>query len=195
MTDMKNELYILKKMHCPYIVKLYAHFVANNLLYIFIKLANGGNFAKYLKDKGVLTERESAVFFGQILVGIEYMHSLNIAHRDIKLENVLLLRHPNNKLTVLITDFGLSRVITVDQGAVAMSRTICGTQAYMSPEVVANLPFDAFEVRLRGCGRGIEREEREKERQRSALLLTTLHFLTLIPLILSIYRRTSGHLV
>jgi len=50
-TDMKNELYVLKKLTNPYIVKLYCHFVVNNVLYIFIKLANGGNFAKYVKDK------------------------------------------------------------------------------------------------------------------------------------------------
>ena len=50
-TDMKNELYVLKKLSNPYIVKLYCHFVVNNVLYIFIKLANGGNFAKYVKEK------------------------------------------------------------------------------------------------------------------------------------------------
>lgn len=55
-TDMKNELYVLKKLANPYIVKLYCHFVINNVLYIFIKLANGGNFAKYVKDKVLFDE-------------------------------------------------------------------------------------------------------------------------------------------
>ena len=101
----------------------------NNVLYIFIKLANGGNFAKYVREKGVLTEHESCVFFGQILVAVEYMHSLCIAHRDVKLENVLLVRHPSNKLTILLTDFGLSRVISFDDGQPTLSRTCCGTPA------------------------------------------------------------------
>ena len=128
---MKNELYVLKKLTNPYIVKLYCHFVVNNVLYIFIKLANGGNFAKYVKDKvmfcanlglshfltgrcfvtqGVLTEHESSVFFGQILVALEYMHSLSIAHRDVKLENVhkhgTLSRSLDNLICCLIGPVG-----------------------------------------------------------------------------------------
>lgn len=57
----------------------------NNHLYLFIKLANAGNFAKYVKEKGVLTEKEAGYFFSQILLGLDYMHSKSIAHRDMKL--------------------------------------------------------------------------------------------------------------
>lgn len=88
MTDMKNELYILQKMakdSNPFIVKLYIHFVVNNHLYLFIKFANAGNFAKYVKEKGVLTEKEAGYFFSQICLGLQYMHSVFIAHRDMKL--------------------------------------------------------------------------------------------------------------
>lgn len=152
MTDMKNELYILKKLVCPFIVKLYCHFVVNNEIYLFIKLANGGNLAKYVKEKGVLTEVESRAFWAQMLVGVEYMHSLSIAHRDIKLENVLLVRHPNSRMTILLTDFGLSRVITTDGESVALSRTMCGTPEYMSPEIIANEPFDAFQADVWAMG-------------------------------------------
>lgn len=112
--DMKNELFILKKMHNPYVVKLYAHFVANNHLFIFIRLANGGAMDSYIKEKGVIPERESQNFFAQILNGLEYMHSLNIAHRDMKPDNVLLVKHPNGRITLMITDFGLSRLIHVE---------------------------------------------------------------------------------
>ena len=53
-TDMKNELYVLKKLNNPYIVKMYCHFVVNNVLYIFIKLANEGNMAKFVEEKVLL---------------------------------------------------------------------------------------------------------------------------------------------
>lgn len=60
-------------------------------MYLFIKLANAGNFAKYVKDKGVLTEKEAGYFFSQILLGLEYMHSVLIAHRDMKLVRMMMM--------------------------------------------------------------------------------------------------------
>lgn len=52
-------------------------------------------------------------------------------------DNVLLLRKPSGKLTVLITDFGLSRVIgNAEPGKVVLSRTYCGTPGYMAPEIL-----------------------------------------------------------
>lgn len=80
------------------------------------------------------------------------MHSLSIAHRDIKMENILLLRHPSNKLTILLTDFGLSRVISMDNDRPNLSRTCCGTPAYMAPEILENKPFNAFQADVWACG-------------------------------------------
>ena len=80
------------------------------------------------------------------------MHSLLIAHRDIKLENVLLQKHPNNKRTILITDFGLSRVISMDHEKPCLSRTTCGTPAYMAPEILKNQPYNAFQADVWACG-------------------------------------------
>ncbi|KAH9525949.1 testis-specific serine/threonine-protein kinase 4 [Dermatophagoides farinae] len=143
--DLKNELFILKKLNNPYIVKLYAHFVINTSLYIFIKLANSGTLARHVRVKGVLKERESQMLFAQMLVAIEYIHSMNIAHRDLKLENILLIRHPNEKLTILVTDFGLSRLISYDySGNVVLNRTYCGTMDYMAPEIIKERPYNAF---------------------------------------------------
>ncbi|OTF73946.1 hypothetical protein BLA29_014883, partial [Euroglyphus maynei] len=93
--------------------------------------------------KGVLKERESQMLFAQMLVAIEYIHSLNIAHRDLKLENILLIRHPNDKLTILLTDFGLSRLISFDSdGNVVLNRTYCGTIDYMAPEIIKERPYN-----------------------------------------------------
>ncbi|KAH9419274.1 hypothetical protein DERP_005781 [Dermatophagoides pteronyssinus] len=151
--DLKNELFILKKINNPYIVKLYAHFVVNTNLFIFLKLANSGTLARYVHMKGVLKERESQMLFSQMLVAIEYIHSLNIAHRDMKLENILLIRHPNNKITILITDFGLSRMVSYDtNGSVVMNRTYCGTIDYMAPEIISERPYNALTADIWSLG-------------------------------------------
>ena len=70
---------------------------------------------------------------GQTLEGVRWMHALNIVHRDLKAENLLL----DENMTVKITDFGwvveTSKVEDVTQpGAVA---GLCGSPGYMAPEV------------------------------------------------------------
>ena len=65
----------------------------------------------------------------------------------------MLLRHPNKKLTILLTDFGLSRVISNDSdNKPALSRTCCGTPAYMAPEILESKPFDGFQADVWACG-------------------------------------------
>lgn len=83
--DMKNELFIMEKVKHLYVVKLFTHFMTQssegNRLYIFMELADGGNFAKFVQKKGTLTETECKLYFAQIACGINHMHSLGIAHR------------------------------------------------------------------------------------------------------------------
>ena len=63
----------------------------------------------------------------QLIEGINYLHKLNIAHRDIKCENILLDKWDNIK----IGDFGFARVMD------DWSSTFCGSRAYASPEILS----------------------------------------------------------
>lgn len=129
----KNELHMLKILSeqpspPPYIIKLYNHFVVNqnnasNTLYVFLKLAPEGSLAQYVHRCGPLTEPAAATIFSQLTVALEYLHLKGrIAHRDVKLEAVLLLSLPprgdDPKLTgwsstlVMLTNFGASRTVT-----------------------------------------------------------------------------------
>ena len=60
---------------------------------------------EYITTYGKLTEKESRKFFRQIVSAIDHIHSANIVHRDLKLENVLL----SKDIDCLISDFGLGR--------------------------------------------------------------------------------------
>lgn len=70
---------------------------------------------------------------------------------------MLLLKNRNNKITVLITDFGLSRVIghgkeeKADK-ATALSRTYCGTPGYMAPEILEEKAYNAFQADVWSAG-------------------------------------------
>lgn len=158
--DMKNELFIMEKVTHLYVVKLYSHFLTQskengNRLYIFMELADKGDFSKICKKEGPFSEKEAQGYFAQIACGINHMHSLGIAHRDIKLQNVLCrqAKTASGNLLLLMADFGLSRILHhEDGGELALNRTVCGTPLFMAPEILMKKPYNAFEVDVWALG-------------------------------------------
>ncbi|KAG4305867.1 hypothetical protein PORY_000777 [Pneumocystis oryctolagi] len=90
--------------------------------------------------------------FKQLLRGIYYLHSEGIAHRDIKPENLLL----NYNGTLKITDFGTSDVLfnknsPEGEKNIKKCRGICGSGAYIAPEVFIQKEYDGFKVDIWSC--------------------------------------------
>ncbi len=96
-------------------------------------MEHGGSLSlhNYLKMKTAkrLDEEEAKVVFKQLAEGLQYLHKNNIAHRDMKLENLLIDEEHNVK----IIDFGFSLVTPRTKPL----NLCCGTPSYMSPELMA----------------------------------------------------------
>ncbi len=92
---------------------------------IVSEYASGGSLADKLKTHGRFSIQQAIETTIGILNGLEYLHSKRIIHRDIKPQNILLQGD-----TPRLADFGISRVMQT----AAISSTITGTDAYMSPE-------------------------------------------------------------
>lgn len=90
----------------------------------------GGELFDHILAHRYLKERDASRLFAQLISGVAYLHSKNIVHRDLKLENLLLDRQRN----VIITDFGFANRFD-DVGADLMS-TSCGSPCYAAPELV-----------------------------------------------------------
>ncbi|XP_054167284.1 MAP/microtubule affinity-regulating kinase 3-like [Oppia nitens] len=141
--DLKNELYILATVRHPHIVQLIRHFIVATdntfTLYIVMPIAEGGSLSDYLNQNGSFPDKRCQTFLSQIMNALLFMKTRHIAHRDLKLSNILL----DAKRDVLITDFGLSRVLWRDsiQGVID-STTLCGTPQYMAPELFAKYAKD-----------------------------------------------------
>jgi len=83
-------------------------------------------------DVKQFSENDAAYVIQQILRAINYLHSQNIAHRDLNLENILLASKDPDDLTIKVTDFGFSCFYDSDIGLEIQ----LGTALYMAPEII-----------------------------------------------------------
>ena len=102
--------------------------------YIVMEYCKRGELFDYIVDHERLTEDEAAIFFYQLINGVEYIHSKGIAHRDLKPENLLLTKDK----TLKIIDFGLSH----EYDGIDLLKTKCGSPSYASPEILRGRPYD-----------------------------------------------------
>ncbi|XP_015605477.1 serine/threonine-protein kinase 17B [Cephus cinctus] len=122
--------------HCPRLVKLHQVFETNTEMVLVLELAPGGELQMVLDRDEVPEEKQVARLLKQILDGIAFLHSFNVAHLDIKPQNLVLTgEFPD--CDVKLCDFGISRYISHG----ADIREILGTPDYVAPEVLNYEPI------------------------------------------------------
>ncbi|GAA5991952.1 hypothetical protein JCM10908_002287 [Rhodotorula pacifica] len=124
----KREVEMLKSAAHPNVNRVEAVEVDEKHVHIFLELVPGGDLFSYLIRHGRLDAPEVKWILYQMLHGLRHLHDdVNIAHRDIKLENVVLAcAGPFPKIQ--LTDFGQARLADED------FRSLQGTLQYMAPE-------------------------------------------------------------
>ena len=125
----KKEISILKIVKHKNIVRLYEIIETLTHILIVMEYCDGGDIMKYILTRRRLSELEALNFFQQLINALYYLHSQNIAHRDIKIDNLLLDSNMNLKLI----DFGLSTKYRDDE----LLNQPCGTIVYAAPEVLS----------------------------------------------------------
>ena len=126
--SVKQEINILKSVKHKHIVQLYDVLQTSRHIFIIMEYCEGKDLLDYILTKSKLTEEESLKYFHQLINALFYLHSQNIAHRDIKIDNMLLDRNRDLKLV----DFGLSTKYPDDN----LLDQPCGTVVYAAPEVL-----------------------------------------------------------
>ncbi|XP_076014371.1 mitogen-activated protein kinase kinase kinase 8 [Genypterus blacodes] len=110
------------------IAELYGALLWDNSVHLFMEAGEGGSVLEKLDSCGPMREFEIIWVTKQVLRGLEYLHSHNIIHHDIKPSNIVLMSDK-----AVLVDFGLTVQMTED---VYMPRDLRGTEMYMSPELV-----------------------------------------------------------
>ena len=87
------------------VVKLFETFETEKHYLFVMELCAGGDLLSYVRKRRKLNENVAKYLFKQIIEGIGYIHSKNIMHRDIKLDNILL----DNKGHIKIADLGVGK--------------------------------------------------------------------------------------
>eukprot|EP01114_Cavostelium_apophysatum_P017156 TRINITY_DN5030_c0_g1_i1.p1 TRINITY_DN5030_c0_g1~~TRINITY_DN5030_c0_g1_i1.p1 ORF type:complete len:361 (-),score=54.56 TRINITY_DN5030_c0_g1_i1:128-1210(-) len=130
----------------PNIAQLYQYIDRPDFHYLVFQYINGQDLFCYLEKLSFAprSETEARSIITQICKGLQHIHSKNIAHRDIKLENVLI--DPEGHIVVI--DLGLCAFI--EEGKPC--RDWCGSDNYLAPEIVRRTPYNGFKADVFSTG-------------------------------------------
>ena len=149
--SVKNEAEILSSLSNKYVVKYYESFSMSQNIYIVMEYCEKGDLCTYMTER-LKNKKQNCYFtedfiwklFIQISIGLYYIHSKKIIHRDIKTLNIFLTKDFSGK----IGDLGVAKVLDGTTNAI----TFIGTPYYVSPEMCQNKPYnEKSDIWALGC--------------------------------------------
>jgi hypothetical protein len=124
----QREAGLLQSLDHPNIVKIFEVVNTKKKVYVILEYVNQGDLFKQMKQNGVFKEPVVSQYIQQVLCGLQYLHSKNIIHRDIKSANLLI----DSNGTIKLADFGTARLVDSTQ----KNMTVIGTPFWMAPEII-----------------------------------------------------------
>ena len=126
--NLKNEKMILETVNNPFVVNLEYCFASPSYIFFVMDFKQGGELYHHLRKRTRFSEDITRFYGAQILLGLEYLHSIDIMYRDMKPENILLDKDGNASLA----DYGISKVLKDNE----KTKSFVGTPDYVAPEIV-----------------------------------------------------------
>ncbi|KAH9756493.1 serine/threonine-protein kinase SAPK2 [Citrus sinensis] len=142
----QREIMNHRSLKHPNIVRFKEVLLTPTHLAIVMEYAAGGELFERICNAGRFSEDEARFFFQQLISGVSYCHSMQICHRDLKLENTLL--DGSTAPRVKICDFGYSKSSVLH----SQPKSTVGTPAYIAPEVLTKKEYDGKIADVWSCG-------------------------------------------
>lgn len=130
------EISMLKKIKHEFIVEMKDFTWDSNYIYIIMEYCGGGDLSKYIKRHGKLPEKICQTFLQQLGSALAFLRSQNIAHMDLKPQNILI---SNGNRALKLADFGFAQYF----GSGETRSAIRGSPLYMAPEMALSKKYDA----------------------------------------------------
>ncbi|CAF0856558.1 unnamed protein product [Rotaria sordida] len=124
----QNEKHILSKINHPFLVRLYWTTHTNSLVYLLLDYLPGGELFQMMRKREKFDSKTAMFYASEVLLGLDYLHHLDILYRDLKPENILI----DGKGHIRLVDFGFAKETK------ERTFTLCGTVDYLAPEVIQN---------------------------------------------------------
>ncbi|KAL6220116.1 hypothetical protein ACLB2K_007873 [Fragaria x ananassa] len=142
----QREIMNHRSLKHPNIIRFKEVLLTPTDLAIVMEYAAGGELFERICNAGRFSEDEARFFFQQLISGVSYCHSMQICHRDLKLENTLLDSSSTPRLK--ICDFGYSKSSVLH----SQPKSTVGTPAYIAPEVLSKKEYDGKIADVWSCG-------------------------------------------
>lgn len=123
-----NESKAVAMLSHPNVVKIFNISVRSNIKFIVMEYIEGITLKDYMTKKGVLSFNEIISYTEQILHALEHAHSKGVVHRDIKPQNIMLLKNG----VIKVMDFGIAKLPNAE--TLTLTDKAIGTVFYISPE-------------------------------------------------------------
>uniref|UniRef100_A0A7S1B6Q2 Calmodulin n=1 Tax=Corethron hystrix TaxID=216773 RepID=A0A7S1B6Q2_9STRA len=133
MDEFINEIDIQREFDHPNIVQLFEVYRKDRKIWLIMEICTGGDLESRMSN---MSEERVAVVMEQMMAGLSYMHSRNVCHSDLKMENIMY-EDTSDDAAIKLIDFGLSQRISKNQS----NNRACGTIYTVAPEVLMGHPY------------------------------------------------------
>jgi serine/threonine-protein kinase len=138
----KREAVTAASLEHSHIVPIYDVGEQDDMVYFAMKLLHGRTLQDLLAERGALTRSDLIAMLTPVAAALDYAHRRGVVHRDVKPGNIFLDRGDAGEPRVMLTDFGIAKVVDSANTGLTTTGALIGTPDYMAPEQIAARPID-----------------------------------------------------
>ena len=137
----KREAKVWSQLNHPSIAQVFDFGLQDDMPYLVMELVDGDDLSDVLDREGPLAPLRAIAVMRQLASALEEAHRLGVVHRDIKPQNMMLLRYkPGGRLVLKVLDFGMAKQVGNKSMSLTAPGILVGTPKYVAPEQVTEKP-------------------------------------------------------